>query len=131
MEINIKSLNEDIAKFPQVHPITSDMKITHEGVSRLVMLDRYAFKDTEKKTLRVGDFVLLTIKQDPQFPARGYGIVKRIDKERNTAIVRVSDEFINVLDDDYEAETLEVERSLDVIEKPLEVYYEQIARRNA
>ena len=37
--------------FPQVHPITDDMKITHKGVSRLVMIDRYSFKDTEKITL--------------------------------------------------------------------------------
>ena len=51
------------------------MKITHKGVSRLVMLDRYAFKDTEKKTLKEGDFVVLTIKEDPKFPARGTGFI--------------------------------------------------------
>ena len=44
-------LNTDIAEFPQVHPITEDMKIEHRGVSRLVMIDRYSFKDTEKKTV--------------------------------------------------------------------------------
>ena len=49
LNINIQALNKDIEKFSQVHPITENMKITHEGVSRLVMLDRYAFKDTEKK----------------------------------------------------------------------------------
>ena len=58
-------LNEDIAKFPQVHPITEDMKIEHSGVSRLVMIDRYSFKDTEKKTFKIGDFVVLTVKEDP------------------------------------------------------------------
>src|SRR5699024_4043554 len=62
-EINKVALNEDIKQFPQVHPITDDMHITHDGVSRLVMLDRYAFIDTEKKTLKQGDFVVLTIKQ--------------------------------------------------------------------
>ena len=50
LDINSEQLNEDIKFFPQVHPITSDMNTTHHGVSRLVMLDRYAFKDTEKKT---------------------------------------------------------------------------------
>jgi ribonucleoside-diphosphate reductase alpha chain len=48
MKINIERLNRDIVLFLQVHPITDDMKITHKGVSRLVMLDRYSFKDTEK-----------------------------------------------------------------------------------
>lgn len=50
--LDIEQLNDDIKQFTQVHPITSDMKTTHKGVSRLVMLDRYAFKDTEKKTLK-------------------------------------------------------------------------------
>src|SRR5690625_4394661 len=80
--INISQLNDDIELFRQVHPITNDMKLTHDGVSRLVMLDRYAFKDTEKKTLKKGDFVVLTIKADSQFPARGYGIIEERSEER-------------------------------------------------
>ncbi len=72
-QIDVQALNEDIKLFPQVHPITSEMSITHEGVSRLVMLDRYAFKDTEKKTLKQGDFVVLTVKPDPKFPASAAG----------------------------------------------------------
>src|SRR5690606_27827214 len=71
-QIDIERLNEDIKKFPQVHPITPDMHRTLSGVSRLVMLDRYAFKDIEKTTLKQGDFVVLTVKEDPKFPARGY-----------------------------------------------------------
>ena len=39
------------------------------------MLDRYSFKDTEKETLTEGDFVVLTIKEDPKFPARGLRIL--------------------------------------------------------
>ena len=50
-------LNKDIADFPRVHAITEDMHIEHKGVSRLVMIDRYSFKDTEKKTLKVTEFV--------------------------------------------------------------------------
>ncbi len=131
LEINIESLNKDIEQFPQVHPITPDMHITHEGVSRLVMLDRYSFKDTEKKTLKEGDFVVLTIKQDPKFPARGYGFIKSIDRKNNEAEIVVAEEFRSVLDDEVEAETGVIVRSLDVIDKPLEVFYEQIAKRNA
>src|SRR5690625_1518349 len=129
--INIQSLNEDIKQFPQVHPITPDMHITHEGVSRLVMLDRYAFKDTEKKTLKEGDFVVLTVKHDPKFPARGYGFVEKVDWEEKEAYIKVAEEFVGMLDDEGEVKTGIVKRSLDVIDKPLEVFYEQIARRNA
>ncbi|SDQ50863.1 ribonucleoside-diphosphate reductase alpha chain [Virgibacillus salinus] len=130
-KIDIKMLNEDIKSFPQVHPITDDMKITHKGVSRLVMLDRYAFKDTEKKTLQEGDFVVLTVKADPKFPARGLGYVKSIDWQHKEADIQVDSQFVSVLDNEQEASTGVVKRSLDVIDKPLEVYYEQIARRNA
>ncbi|MFD1447437.1 vitamin B12-dependent ribonucleotide reductase [Oceanobacillus profundus] len=128
--IDVEALNKDIDLFPPVYPITPDMKLTHKGVSRLVMLDRYAFKDTEKKTLKTGDFVVLTVKADPKFPARGLGFVKAINWQENKASVQVDAEFISVLDEE-EAATGIIERSLDVIEKPLEVYYEQIAKRNA
>ncbi|MEN1970565.1 vitamin B12-dependent ribonucleotide reductase [Lentibacillus sp. N15] len=130
-QINIKNLNQDIALFPQVHPITADMKRTHKGVSRLVMLDRYAFKDTQKKTLKAGDFVVLTVKADPKFPARGLGFVKEIDWVHKQADIQVDPEFVHVLDQEEERETGVVKRTLDVIDKPLEIYYEQIARRNA
>ena len=58
LKINEEQLNKAIKLFPQVHPVTPDMRITHKGVSRLVMIDRYSFKDTEKITLAEGDFVL-------------------------------------------------------------------------
>lgn len=129
-KINVESLNEDIKLFPQVHLITDDMKITHEGVSRLVMLDRYAFKDTEKKTLKVGDFVVLTVKPDPTFPARGTGFIKSINWETKQAEIEVEPEYLHILEGE-EAETGIIKRDLDVIDKPLEVFYEQIAKRNA
>ncbi|OLO42861.1 ribonucleoside-diphosphate reductase, adenosylcobalamin-dependent [Alkalihalophilus pseudofirmus] len=131
MTINKERLNDDIKVFPQVHPITADMNITKKGVSRLVMLDRYTFKDTEKKTLKEGDFVVLTVKDDPKFPARGFGFILEIDREANKAKVLVDEEFHGVLDEPTEMKTGIVERSLDTIEKPLEIYYEQIAKRVA
>ncbi|NRD80726.1 vitamin B12-dependent ribonucleotide reductase [Bacillus sp. BRMEA1] len=131
MNVDFERLNEDIHLFPQVHPVTPDMKITHKGVSRLVMLDRYTFKDTEKITLTNGDFVVLTIKEDPKFPARGLGYVMEIDWENKKAKVLVEEEFRGVLDAQEEAETGVIWRSLDIIEKPLELFYEQIAKRVA
>lgn len=131
MRINIAKLNEDIKHFPQVWPIEPDMKLSFSGVSRLIMLDRYAFKDTEKKTLDVGDFVVLTIKTDPKFPARGYGFITAIDWENRKVSVKVDEQFVGSLDDESEQSTGIITRSLDVIDKPLEIYYEQIAKRNA
>ncbi|WP_066312316.1 vitamin B12-dependent ribonucleotide reductase [Bacillus sp. FJAT-29814] len=130
LNIDFERLNEDIRLFPQVHPVTPDMKITHKGVSRLVMLDRYTFKDTEKITLTNGDFVVLTIKEDPKFPARGLGYIQEIDWEKKKAKVLVEEEFRGVLDGDA-AQTGIIWSSLDVIEKPLELFYEQIAKRVA
>lgn len=130
-KIDVQRLNADIRQFPQVHEITESMAITHKGVSRLVMLDRYAFKDTEKLTLAEGDFVVLTVKDDPKFPARGFGFIHSIDWQTHQAIVRVEDEFLNVLEHEEERKTGLIKRSLDTIDKPLEVYYEQIALRNA
>lgn len=129
--VDIDRLNEDIRLFPQVHAITPDMKITHKGVSRLVMLDRYAFKDTEKTTLSDGDFVVLTIKEDPKFPARGTGFILEMNWELKVAKVLVEEEYRGVLEHEEERETGVIIRSLDVIEKPLEIFYEQIALRNA
>lgn len=131
MSLNIERLNEDIRLFPQVHEITSDMKTTHKGVSRLVMIDRYSFKDTEKITLSAGDFVVLTIKEDPKFPARGLGYIKEIDFENKKAHVWIEEEYRSAIEKPEEMETGIVLRNLDVIEKPLEVFYEQIAKRNA
>jgi ribonucleoside-diphosphate reductase alpha chain len=131
MTLNKERLNQDIGLFPQVHPITPDMKTTHKGVSRLVMIDRYSFKDTEKITLSEGDFVVLTIKEDPKFPARGLGYITSIDWENKKADVWIEEEYRSAIDKQQEIETATVTRTLDVIEKPLEVYYEQIAMRNA
>lgn len=130
-EKQIERLNKDIEQFPVVFPVTNDMGLTYEGVSRLVMLDRYAFKDTEKKTLREKDIVVLTIKNDPQFPARGIGIIKEIDWDNNEVTVFVFEEFIDALEDSAEIDTQLVTRKLDMIDKPLELYYEQINKRNA
>src|SRR5699024_5041398 len=104
-KIDIDILNQEIALFPQVHSITPDMSMCHQGVCRLVMLDRYAFKDTEKKTLKEGDFVVLTVKADPKFPARGYGFIKTIDWSKNEAEVEVDPQFVSVLDTEEEVQT--------------------------
>ncbi len=129
--LNVESLNKDIESFPQVHAVTKDMKQTHKGVSRLVMIDRYSFKDTSKSTLKPGDFVVLTVKEDPKFPARGLGYIVSIDEAANKARVWIEEDYRSAIDNPDEVEQGIVNRPIDVIEKPLEVFYEQIAKRNA
>jgi len=130
-QLNFEKLNKDIEQFATVHPITKEMHITHKRVSRMVMLDRYSFKDTAKVTLSEGDLVVLTIKPDPKYPARGVGYVQSIDYERNEALVLIEEEYRGNIEDPEELESGIVRRSLDNMEKPLEIYYEQIAKRNA
>ena len=129
--LDVSKLNRDIAGFPQVHPVTEEMNIRHKGVSRLVMIDRYSFKDTEKKTLGEGDFVVLTVKEDPKFPARGLGYILSLDREQGLADIWIEPDYRSAIDDPAEQEQGIVSRPLEVIEKQLEIFYEQIAKRNA
>lgn len=131
LNVDIDKLNKDIEQFPVVHPITEDMHITHNGVSRMVMIDRYSFKDTKKETLSEGDLVVLTVKPDPSYPARGIGYVQELDVDKNEAVILLEDEYRGSLEDEEEIETGLVTRNLETIEKPLEIFYEQIVKRNA
>ena len=125
------SLNQDIEQFEAVFPITEDMHITYDGVARLVMLDRYSFKDTKKVTLKEGDFVLLTVKEDPKYPARGTGTILSLDWDKGTARILVSEEYQQNIDTFGMEEEGIVTRSIITLDKPLELFYEQIAMRNA
>lgn len=119
------SLNADIKLFPVVHEITNDMKMSFDGVQRLIMLDRYSFKDTEKTTLKVGDLVVLTVKSDPKFPARGIGNIAEINGSNVTILLE------EVYRQYAETEDGHITVNIGAIDKPLEIYYEQIAKRNA
>lgn len=130
-EIRKESINKSLSTFPQIFKITPDMKITYKGVSRLIMMERYAYKDIEKKTLIPGDLVVLTIKEDPKFPAKGIGILQSINWENREGLVLVDEEFRGQLEDPIESESGVIVRHLDLIDKPLEIYYEQIAKRVA
>ena len=73
----------------------------------------------------------LTVKADPKFPARGLGYIVSIDHATKTAEVLIEEDYRSAIDDSDELGSGIVKRSLNVIEKPLEVFYEQIAKRNA
>lgn len=117
---SLQKLNRDIALFPHITPITPDMNITRKGVSKTVMLDRYAYKDVMRTTLGVSDLVVVTYKEDPKFPKRGFGHVMSMDDENVTVL----------LDQQFE-DGLIITVPISKVDKPLEIFYEQIARRVA
>ena len=126
-----EKLNKDIERFPHVFPITDDMHVTYEGVSRLVMLDRYSYKDSTKETLSEGDLVILTVKEDPKYPARGTGTVLSVNHKEQTVRIKVSEEYQHNIDDFEVEEGGIVTRRILTLDTPLELFYEQIAMRNA
>ena len=124
----VAKINEDIIKgFTHLFPITDDMKMTFEGVSRLVMLDRYTQKDLSLNTLRIGDLVITIVKNDPKFPARGIGNVVGI----NGDIVKIKLEEDSLASAEDADKNGCIERNKRQIDKPLELYFEQIAKRLA
>lgn len=125
----IAQLNHIIPEFPGIYPISSEMKQTFAGISRLIMLDRYAAKDSLGQTIQIGDVVVLTTRPDPQYPARGLGQVRAIQADELT--IEVEAEFRSALTDVTEIQSGLVVRHRSEVEKPLELFYEQIAKRVA
>ncbi len=124
----LNKLNNDIKNhFPHLFQVEEEFKLTHQGVSRLVMLDRYSQKDRELVTLGMNDIVITVIKEDPKYPARGVGIVKAISGDDVT--IEIEEEFRGTLENEEESKTGIIVRHTKDIDKPLEIYYEQIAKR--
>lgn len=128
-EPDVDKLNNDIKQFWQVHPATEDMINDFEGVGRMVMFDRYSFKDIENKTLGRGDMVVATVKPDAQYPTRGIGIVQEVDG--TTVHIWIQENYQTFLEDPKEKETGIIERQINEVDKPMELYWEQIAARVA
>ena len=124
----VEKINNDIKKgYDHLFPITEDMMKTFEGVSRLVMLDRYTQKDLALDTLSIGDIVIAVVKNDPKFPARGIGNVADINGD--SIKIKLEEDFLGSAEDaDKEGCIVRNKRQID---KPLELYFEQIAKRLA
>lgn len=126
----ITKINDCIkAHFSHLELIEPNDNKSFNSVSRLVMLDRYAQKDRQLKTLQVDDLVIVVLEHDPKFPSRGIGYVTKIDGDNVSVLVL--DDYINQIKDEQEFNSKIVIRSKSAIEKPLEIYFEQIARRIA
>lgn len=129
-EAVIEQLNRDINEYyPHLFPVSKDYKETKEGVGRLVMLDRYAQKDTTLQTLKEEDIVLTVIKDDPKYPARGIGKVIEVDRKNLTVTILIEKEFRTTLEDPVESKTGVLMRNFKEVDKPMELYFEQIAKR--
>lgn len=125
----IDKLNEDIKNFfPHLFLIdTKSMNKTFQSVSRLVMLDRYAQKDINHLTLGVGDLVICVVKEDPKFPTRGIGYIEKIEEQ--TVLIKLEVEYSGMCSDMGEDGL--IRRHINEVDKPMELFYEQICHRVA
>lgn len=124
----VQKLNNDLLNnFPHLFLADDTMKLTFQGVSRLVMLDRYTQKDINYVSLSEGDLVICVTKDDPKFPTRGIGYVKKI--EGNEAWIELESEY-RAMCSDIDEDGL-IKRHFNEVDKPLELYFEQIAHRIA
>ena len=114
---------EEYSKFPFIRiPEKGENLTTFKGFQRLIMLDRYSLKDTMLETLKEGDLVLTTVKEDPKYPLMGYGTVKNIKNDVVTIHIDYP-EYVSGVD------LTNLEKPKGEITKPLEIYWEQIAYR--
>lgn len=124
----VSKLNNDIrSHFPHLFFADETMYKTFNGVSRLVMLDRYTQKDINLVTLSIGDLVICIVKDDPKFPTRGIGYVKGFSNEY--VYIELEDEYLSMAQDANDEGI--IKRQKNEIEKPMELFYEQICHRVA
>ncbi|ALA07210.1 putative ribnucleotide-diphosphate reductase subunit alpha [Brevibacillus phage SecTim467] len=90
-----------------------------EGLQKLIMLDRYSFRDNLLTTLKEDDIVLVIVKHHSKYPTQGYGKVVKVDGAYVTVDVEYPEGIGTIVRD-----------LVDII-KPLELYWEQIAYRVA
>ncbi|NQZ29508.1 MAG: vitamin B12-dependent ribonucleotide reductase [Mycoplasmatales bacterium] len=128
---HIKQLNEQIrTHFPRVTPINDSMVMERESVSRMVMIDRYAQKDLKLISLAKGDLVIAKIKPDPKFPTLGTGFVQEINQKNKTVTIKVEEEYITQISEELNPTNDGIITvPMGTINKPLEIFYEQIASR--
>ncbi len=128
---HINQLNEQLRKnFPNIKPIDDSMVMERESVSRMVMLDRYAQKDLKLTSLSEGDLVIAKIKLDPKFPTLGTGFVQSINHKTKTVTLKIEEEYIGQISDELKpTQDGVITVSMGSINKPLEIFYEQIANR--
>lgn len=130
----INRINETIKQdFFHLKPIEPDYYMSMDGISRKVMLDRYSQKDKNLISLSKGDLILTTIHFDNKFPAIGIGRIVSFNKSKKSAHIKIEEDAIGMIDENLLVKDTNdiIEQPLRLIDKPLELYYEQIAFRVA
>ncbi len=94
------------------------------------MLDRYAVKDKHLISLGVNDLVIVCIKEDVNFPTKALGYVSAC-LENNCFEIIIEPEYVPQIDPLILKKTNLVIKNKWEIEKPLEIFYEQICSRVA
>ena len=123
-----QKLNEDLKNyFPHLFLVDDDMEKSFTSVSRLILLDRYAQKDINHISYSKGDLVLCVVKDDPKFPSRGIGYIDRITK--NHVYIKLEEEYVAMAEDANNKGI--IKRKIGEVDKPLELYYEQVCQRVA
>lgn len=99
----------------------------------MVMLDRYSQKDKNLKTLKQGDLVITVIREDSSFPTRGIGSIVEIDNVNQVCKIKIEADYILGIDHNLLVNDSAdiIEKPLNNVEKPLEIFYEQITLRVA
>lgn len=78
-----------------------------EGLSEKIFLDRYAWKNADTSSTKVGDVVLVLTKDDPKFPAKDVGEVVARDGQKVTVKLRSGD----LVESTVEKLTLTIEKT--------------------
>ncbi len=139
-EKNIQQLNKSIKKNFQkkVHIIKPHYFRSFNGVARLVMLDRYSQKDGNLITIQPNDIVLITLNTSSRFPTKIVARVKkRVGKDKMLVVIEKEyQKTIEQFSSKSEANGLkkgnkenEFITKNSNLTKPLEIFFEQIAKR--
>src|SRR5699024_12704827 len=83
------------------------------------------------ETIFEGYLGVVTVKSDPKYREGRRGYVQKLKWNKNEARNLLEEEYRGSLGDQEEIETGLITRKIDAIEKPLEIFYEQILKRNA
>ena len=129
-KITRKHLNNDIiSHFFHISEIKDEYFQSLSGISRLVMLDRYSQKDSKQESLHVNDLVIISIKDEMNLMRKVIGNIEEIKKEY--ALIKIEPEYATSVPKKVLSDNNIVKINKIYVEKPLEIYWEQIASRVA
>lgn len=125
----IKVLNSSLKKFPYISLIDPKDNKSFEGESRFYFLNFYTKKDTDLISLTPGDLLLVSLSKHGQESIKVIGNLLQI-LPNDELEIQVESNELHKLPSDLKHLKIITCLKKDV-EKPLELYFEQVARRVA